>query len=224
MMTSTPLRCVLFDLDGTLVDTAPDLGHAANHVRANLGLAALPLADYRPVASAGARGLLHTALGMAPEHPEYAQRREELLNYYREHLAEESTLFDGIDALLDAISAAGLRWGIVTNKPAWLTRPLIAALALETSAACVVSADEAAQPKPHPASLLLACERIEITPEACLYVGDDLRDIQAGRAAGMRTVAAAWGYVGYGSPIASWGADGIAEMPTGLLEWIPSRV
>ncbi|TJY62202.1 phosphoglycolate phosphatase [Sinimarinibacterium sp. CAU 1509] len=223
MTASKPLRCVLFDLDGTLVDTAPDLGHAANHVRANLGLPALPLADYRPVASAGARGLLQTALGMAPEHPEYSQRREELLNYYSAHLADESTLFDGIDTLLEAIGAAGLRWGVVTNKPSWLTRPLMTALALDSAAACVVSADEATHAKPHPASLLLACERIDLEPQACLYVGDDLRDIQAGRAAGMRTIAAGWGYVGYGSPIGSWGADGIVEMPTGLLKWIPSH-
>jgi 2-phosphoglycolate phosphatase len=222
MAPSPPLRCVLFDLDGTLVDTAPDLGRAANHVRATLGLPALPLADYRPVASAGARGLLQTALDMTPEHPEFPQHRAALLNYYSDHLADESRLFDGIDVLLQAIHAARMHWGVVTNKPGWLTRPLIEALALNDGAACVVSADEAIQPKPHPASLLLACERIGVAPQHCLYVGDDLRDIQAGRAAGMRTAAAAWGYVGYGSPITSWGADGIVEMPTGLLDWITS--
>ncbi len=221
MIRPSPLRCILFDLDGTLVDTAPDLGHAANHVRANRGLAPLPLSDYRPVASAGARGLLQTALGMGPEHPDFPQHRAELLNFYSDHLADESRLFDGIDTLLTSIRSAGLHWGVVPNKPGWLTRPLVSALALDTAAACVVSADEAIQPKPHPASLLLACERVGVAPVDCLYVGDDLRDIQAGRAAGMQTVAAAWGYVGYGTPIDTWGADGIAEMPTGLLDWIP---
>ena len=211
-------RAVLFDLDGTLVDTAPDLGHAANLVRADLGLRPLPLADYRPVASAGARGLLGVALGITPEHVDYAARTQRFLALYREHIVRHSALFDGMEELLATIAARGLRWGIVTNKPAWLTGPIVDGLALRVD--CAVSADQVARAKPAPDALLHACALIDITPDDCWYVGDDLRDIVAGRAAGMLTVAADWGYLGDDAVIADWGADAIAATPRELASWL----
>ncbi|NGY06178.1 HAD-IA family hydrolase [Solimonas terrae] len=209
-------RAVLFDLDGTLVDTAPDLGHAANLVRAELGRPPLPLADYRPVASAGARGLLGKALQITPEHADFPARRDRFLELYRANLTRQSRLFDGMDVLFAAIAASGARWGIVTNKPAWLTTPLLAGLHLDRQAACAVSADQVARAKPAPDSLLHACELLSLAPTECWYVGDDKRDITAGRAAGMITVAADWGYLGADGPIDSWGADYIARSPQEL--------
>lgn len=214
------LRAVLFDLDGTLVDTAPDLSAAANHIRDCVGLPPLPPDEYRPLASAGARGLLHKALGITPEHADFAVRRERFLAHYRDHIADTSHLFDGIGAVLDRCSVAGLRWGVVTNKPAWLTRPLLDKLDLADSAACAVSADEVARPKPAPDSLLHACTLLGLAPQQCVYVGDDRRDIVAGAAAGMTTVAAAWGYLGEDEPIEVWGADHVVETPTDLFMWL----
>jgi 2-phosphoglycolate phosphatase len=214
------MRCMLFDLDGTLVDTAPDLGSAANHVRAMLALPPLPLEVYRPVASAGARGLLRAALGIAPDHPDFASHRDAFLEHYREHLSRSSRLFDGMDEVLEAMEARAIRWGVVTNKPSWLTRPLLEELGLARRAACAVSADEVARPKPAPDGLLKACELLNLAPADCLYVGDDLRDIDAGRAAGMRTIAADWGYLGEGGPIEAWNADAIARTPRELQQWL----
>lgn len=204
-MPSRP-RAWLFDLDGTLVDTAPDLGHAANFVRQECGLPPLPLAVYRPAASCGARGLLGIALDMTPEHPDFGPRRDSFLAHYRQHLAQSSRPFPGIAEALVAMELKGLAWGVVTNKPGWLTQPLLDALDLTRRAACVISGDSTPRPKPAPDSLLLACTQLGLTPDECLYVGDDLRDIEAARAAGMRSVAAGWGYIG-GTPIADWQAD-----------------
>ncbi|MFT4047262.1 MAG: HAD-IA family hydrolase [Solimonas sp.] len=214
---ATP-RAVLFDLDGTLADTAPDLGHAANLVRAELGLPALPLADYRPVASAGARGLLGKALGITPEQADYPARAQRFLALYREHLVHHTMLFAGIDELLGVIAVRGLAWGIVTNKPAWLTDPLVAGLKLR--AACVVSADQVARPKPAPDALLRACDLLCLPPQACWYVGDDRRDIVAAQAAGMPSIAADWGYLGGDEPITAWGAWHIARTPQELAAWL----
>lgn len=213
---SASYKAVLFDLDGTLVDTAPDLGHAANLVRASLGLPPLPAADYRPVASAGARGLLKVALGIGPDDAAFPAHRDAFLAHYREHLARESRLFDGMSGVLEQIVAAGARWGVVTNKPSWLTRPLMQQLDLAGASACTVSADEVARPKPAPDSLFHACTLLGLKPADCLYVGDDRRDIDAGRAAGMATVAADWGYLGEGGPIETWQADHLARTPADL--------
>lgn len=196
----------LFDLDGTLVDTAPDLGYAANLVRAECGLMPLPLAEYRPVASSGARGLLGVGLGLSPQDPEFGPRRDSFLAHYRQHLARSSRTFPGIAEVLLALELKGIAWGVVTNKPGWLTQPLLDALGLSRRAACVVSGDSAPNPKPAPDSLLLACRQLRHPAAEVLYVGDDLRDVQAAHAAGMRAVAAGWGYIG-SAPIEHWQAD-----------------
>lgn len=209
--------CVLFDLDGTLVDTAPDLGDATNSVREELGLAPLPDADYRPVASAGARGLLKVALDMTPDHPEYPVRRDALLAHYRANLSRRSRLFPGMNQFLVALELAKRPWGVVTNKPAFLTDPLMVELKLAPRAACIISGDQVPKPKPAPDSLLLALERTGIAAARTVYVGDDRRDIDAARAAGIRSIAAGWGYLGAEEP-ASWGADYLAATPADLAQ------
>ncbi|HEX4873062.1 MAG TPA: HAD-IA family hydrolase [Nevskiaceae bacterium] len=206
-----PFKAWLFDLDGTLVDTAPDLGHAANRVRAELAMEPLPLPVYRPVASAGARGLLGVALGIGPEHADFPQRRDSFLAHYRAELCRESVLFPGLDPLLVQAELRGLPWGVVTNKPGWLTRPLLKALRLETRCACAISGDDVPRPKPAPDGLLQACAQLGLTPGEVVYVGDDRRDIEAARAAGMPSIAAGWGYIGEAGPAESWQADAVAE-------------
>jgi 2-phosphoglycolate phosphatase len=210
-------RAVLFDLDGTLVDTAPDLGHAANLVRAEEGLAPLPVADYRPVASAGARGLLKVAFGIGPDHATFPGRRERFLAHYRAGLSRESRLFPGIDAALAAFERARVPWGIVTNKPQWLTEPLLADLGLAARSAVSLGAMDGLKPKPAPDALLRACATLGLKAGDCVYVGDDQRDVAAARAAGMPVLAAAWGYVGYGEPVEAWNADAILREPAELL-------
>lgn len=213
-------QCVLFDLDGTLVDTAPDLGGSANYVREQLGMPPLPIDDYRPVASAGARGLLGKALGIAPDDAAFVLHRDTFLNHYRANLSRASTLFEGMDELLKSLEYRGIPWGVVTNKPSWLTNPLMQELHLSQRSACTISADEVAKPKPAPDSILLACSQLKLSPTVGLYVGDDKRDIDAGRSAGMKTVAADWGYLGENGPIESWQADVIAATPSDLLRLI----
>ena len=212
----TAPKCVLFDLDGTLVDTAPDLGYAANCVRAEAGLPALPVALYRPVASAGARGLLKVAMNLAPDHADFPARRESFLAHYRKNIARESRVFPELERVLQDFERRGLRWGVVTNKPAWLTQPLMQALELDVRAACVIGMVEGLAPKPAPDSLLRACHELNLLPGECVYVGDDKRDIVAARAAGMGSIAAGWGYLGEDGPIEDWKADHIAPTPQDL--------
>jgi 2-phosphoglycolate phosphatase len=209
-------KCVLFDLDGTLVDTAPDLGAAANAVRIQQGLEPLPLLQYRPVASAGARGLLKAALDITPDHVDFPAHRDYFLEYYRANLSKLSVLFDGMAELLAAFERNGIRWGVVTNKPSWLTKPLMDEMKLASHAACIVSADDVPKAKPAPDSILLACKQVQLSVEDCIYVGDDKRDIDAAKAASMRSVAADWGYLGENGPIESWAADVIARSPAEL--------
>ncbi|HUR40566.1 MAG TPA: phosphoglycolate phosphatase [Verrucomicrobiae bacterium] len=214
-------RCILFDLDGTLVDTAPDLGYAANQVRAEVGLPPLPEEQYRPVASAGARGLLKVGLDLTPDHPEFPARRESFLKHYRANLARGSRLFAGVDEVLRGYERAGIAWGVVTNKPQWLTDPLMAALALDQRAACVIGQVDGQPVKPSPEPLLRACRALNFAPADCVYVGDDLRDVQAARAAGMPVVAAAWGYLGDAEPIEQWRADAVYQTPAELSRLCP---
>lgn len=205
------VRAVLFDLDGTLADTAPDLVAAVNKVRIDRGMPPGPYETLRLQASHGARGLIGSAFGVAPEDAAFASLRDAFLANYEAALCVRSQLFDGIPALLAALAERGLPWGIVTNKAARLTDPLVKLLGLADGAACVVSGDTTPHSKPHPAPLLYAAECIGIAPARIVYVGDDLRDIQAGKAAGMATVAAAYGYCGDSLAPTQWQADAVVE-------------
>lgn len=216
----TALRTILFDLDGTLVDTAPDLGLALNMQRARHGLQPLPQETIRPYASHGSRGLLLVGFDLAPEHDDFAAMCAEYLDLYDQVFTRSPLMFDGIAAVLDALEQAGMRWGVVTNKPRRFTLPLMAALALAERAACIVCGDDADRPKPHPDTLLLACELAETVPAACLYVGDAERDIQAARAAGMRTVVARYGYIDEHDRPETWGAEAMIDAPLDLLQGI----
>lgn len=215
-MRSAPIKVVLLDLDGTLADTAPDLAAAANRLREEAGLAPLPPARLRPFTSSGVRGMLRAAFDLTPECPGYAQLAERFLGLYANNLCDATVLFDGMDEVLARLEAASIKWGIVTNKRAQYTQPLVAALGLNERACCVVSGDSAARPKPAPDTLLLACRQLGVGVGECVYVGDDLRDVQAGQAVGMRTVAAAYGYLGEDLPIERWGADAIIHAPLDL--------
>jgi N-acetyl-D-muramate 6-phosphate phosphatase len=211
-------RAVLFDLDGTLADTAPDLAAAVNRMRTERGLAATPYEILRPTASAGARGMIGAAFGKSPADPEYEALRLEWFDNYQAAMSVHSTLFGGVIELLDGLTRAGVVWGIVTNKPARFTDPLIPQIGLQ-HAACIISGDTTAYPKPHPEPLLEAARRIGIAPQDCWYAGDDLRDIEAGRAAGMPTIACGWGYCGAIEPV-SWNADFLIDTPVDLLELV----
>lgn len=214
------VELVLFDLDGTLADTAPDLAAAANRQRADRGLEPLPLEILRPQASHGARGLIGCAFGVAPVDPGFEELRDEFLRFYEEALCVHSRLFDGMASTLDALERSGVRWGVVTNKVARFTDPLVRLLGIAERAACVVSGDTTPHAKPHPAPLLHALEECGASAAAAVYVGDDLRDVQAGRAAGVGTVIAAYGYLGSGTDIGAWGGDHIIRRPLDLLALI----
>ncbi|AJK45433.1 phosphoglycolate phosphatase [Burkholderia plantarii] len=209
---------VLFDLDGTLADTAPDLAGAVHKMQRERGLPETPLDALRPLASAGARGLLGGGFGIAPGAPGYEAMRVEFLANYAAAICVKTTLFPGIAELLDALDARGVRWGIVTNKATRLTEPLVALLGLAPRAASIVCGDTTAHSKPHPAPLLHAADQMGIAPQRIVYVGDDLRDIQAGTAAGMATIAAAYGYCGDGAPPETWQAQHFAATTDALHE------
>ena len=210
-------EAVLFDLDGTLIDSAPDLGAAADKMRTDRGLPSLPAERYRPMAGAGARGMIGVAFGFAPDHPDYEALREEFFVNYESCMTQRTTAFDGIASLIDELASRGLPWGVVTNKAARFTEPLTRAMPLFTSAAAVVSGDTTPHAKPHPAPLLEAARRLGIAPQRCVYVGDDQRDIVAGHAAGMGTVAAAYGYLGNAADTGDWGAHAVILAPLQLL-------
>ena len=218
------LQLILFDLDGTLVDTAPDLGLALNMQRERHGLPALPLDTIRPYASHGSRGLLSVGFGLHPDDPNFMQMREEYLGLYDEVFTRSPVMFPGIAELLSALETSKLRWGVVTNKPGRFTKPLLEAIGLDRRAACVVSGDDAARPKPYPDTLLLAMEQADTGPAHCLYVGDAERDIQAARAAGMASVVALYGYLDETDRPEAWGADAAVNSPMDVLKLIPTCV
>ncbi len=213
----TGVGAILFDLDGTLADTAPDLARALNRVRAERGLPPLPSEVARPHTSSGARGLLKAGFDIAPEDEGYGALRERFLDFYEEELCVETRLFEGIPELLVKIRARKLPWGIVTNKGRRFTEPLLRLLAVDHLAGCVVSGDSTRHIKPHPAP---AASLLSQRPADCVYVGDDLRDAQAARAAGMRFVAAGWGYHGEGGDPTAWDAEAVIAHPREVLDFL----
>ena len=217
MRRSLPVpRAVLFDLDGTLADTAPDLANAVNKMRQDRGLPLTPYELLRPMASAGARGLIGVAFGIQPGDADFEAMRTEVLANYEAQIAEQTVLFEDVVALLAKIESNDQHWGIVTNKPLRYTDVLLPLIGL-AHAACSISGDTTPHAKPHPEPLFEAARRLQLAPDQCWYVGDDLRDIQAGKAAGMPTIAAGWGYCGMSEPT-NWDADFIAGSPREIIE------
>jgi 2-phosphoglycolate phosphatase len=217
-MTALAPRALLFDLDGTLVDSAPDLAGAGNEMRAARGQPELPLAHFRPMVGAGARGMVGRALGVRPGEPGFEALRDEFLQRYEARMTTETRVFASMRPVLAACASRGLLWGIVTNKATRFSEPLVRALGLADVAATLVCGDTTPHSKPHPAPLLEAARRIGVAAGDCVYVGDDLRDVQAAHAAGMVAVAAGWGYLGEGEHIEAWGADHVVASPDALLK------
>jgi phosphoglycolate phosphatase len=219
-MNNQQIKTVLFDLDGTLLDTAPDLANALNAVLLANGHDAMSLDEIRPAVSHGGRALIELGFGIGPDHPGFEPRRLELLDYYEKNIAQHTSLFPGMEDVLQHIESRGLNWGVVTNKPGWLTDPLMAALDLDRRAACIVSGDTLKQSKPHPAPLLHACNLVDRRPGQCLYVGDAERDIQAGRNAGMPTLVAMFGYLMEADRPEEWGANALIHHPAEIIDWL----
>ena len=212
------VQAILFDLDGTLIDSAPDLGAAANKMRVDRQLEPLPLANYRAMAGAGARGMIGVAFGFTPEHPDFLALREEFFVNYEQCMTQRTYAFEGVPELIAHLVAIDLPWGVVTNKSARFSVPLTRTMPLFASARTIVSGDTTPHAKPHPAPLLEAAQQIGIDPVRCLYVGDDERDIVAGLAAGMGTVAATYGYLGQKTDPMQWGAHATINFPGALLQ------
>jgi len=213
---------VLFDLDGTLLDTAPDMAWALNQVREQHGLEGIEYKVIRRHVSHGSFALTRLGCTADEASDEFEQFRLRLLKIYSENIVRETQLFDGMDLVIEYLEAQSIPWGIVTNKPSWLTIPLIQQLDLETRAAVVISGDTTTKNKPHPAQLILAAERLSASPEECIYVGDAERDIMAGNSAGMRTLVALYGYLGIDDSPEDWGADAMVETPAELGAWLGS--
>lgn len=216
------IQAVLFDLDGTLIDSAPDLGAAVDQMRVDRGMPSLPLLHYRPMAGAGARGMISLAFGFTPEHPEYDAMKEEFFRNYEACMTQRTFAFEGVEQMIDKLVAAQLPWGVVTNKSKRFAEPLTQAMPLFKTAAVVISGDTTPYAKPHPEPLFEAARRLGISPTACVYVGDDERDIVAGHAAGMKTVAATYGYLGLQSDVQKWQAHANIQSPLELSRLLPN--
>ena len=216
------VSAVLFDLDGTLIDSAPDLGAAADQMRVTRGLPSLPLSDYRPMAGAGARGMLGVAFGIGADDPNFDAMREEFFQNYTACMTQRTAAFDGVADLIARLEARHVPWGVVTNKASRFTDPLTSAMPLFSGAQTIVSGDTTAHSKPHPEPLLEAARRLKVEPAQCVYVGDDERDIIAGLAAGMKTVAATYGYLGKKTDVQAWGAHAEINSPLALLQLLVS--
>jgi 2-phosphoglycolate phosphatase len=217
---SPGIHTVLFDLDGTLADTAPDLAYALNCLLREQERPPLPFETIRPAVSHGATALVKLGFGLSPEQPLFSALRDRLLSLYQQHLARETRLFEGMAELLAFIEEQGMNWGVVTNKPAFLTEPLTAALGIAGRAACIVSGDTTAKKKPHPQPLLHACRLAGSQAGQCLYVGDAERDIRAGHRAGMPTLVALFGYIGNADRPEDWGADALVRTPGDIAAWL----
>lgn len=214
------VEAVLFDLDGTLIDSAPDLGAAVDKMRTDRGLASLPLKHYRHMAGAGARGMIGIAFGMAPEHPDYEAMKEEFFVNYENCMTERTQIFEGVVDLVASLVVRGMPWGVVTNKSSRFTNPLTSSMPLFATAGTIVSGNTTPHAKPHPEPLYEAARRLAVDPGRCIYVGDDERDIIAGLAAGMGTVAATYGYLGQETDISRWNAHLQIDCPTDLLKFL----
>lgn len=217
------IRTVLFDLDGTLLDTAPDLADALNTVLEQQGCAPLPYSDIRPVVSHGGIALIALGFGLQPGDARFEELRAQLLKVYRENISIKTRPFPGMAEVLDQLEARDMNWGVVTNKPGWLTDPLLRDLELFDRAACIVSGDTLEQRKPHPAPMLHACEQAGSLPAQCVYVGDAQRDIEAGNNAGMHTLVALFGYIPAEDDAHAWQADAAINTPHELLDWLDER-
>jgi phosphoglycolate phosphatase len=213
------LRGVLFDLDGTLLDTAHDMAEALNRVRVAEGLERLPFEQVRPLVSHGAPRMLRFAFG-EPEPARYESLRARFLDFYRGALTVHTRLFDGFERVLATIEASDLLWGVVTNKPGWLAMPLLQELGLAARCSCMVAGDTLAERKPHPLPLLHAARLLSLEPRECVYVGDAERDVQAARNAGMIPLVAGFGYLGEGEDPAAWQPDAVFAKPEELLDWL----
>ena len=209
---------VLFDLDGTLIDSAPDLAAAVDQMRLDRGLPSLPFSQYRPLAGAGARGMLQVAFGMTPQDEAFGAMREEFFQNYERCMTDNTYAFEGVPEMLQALEQRNIAWGVVTNKSERFTIPLTQRMPMFATAGAIVSGDTTPYSKPHPAPLLEAAKRMGVDPLRCVYVGDDERDIVAGRAAGMRTVAATYGYLGAQLNVKDWGASAEMESPLDLVQ------
>jgi 2-phosphoglycolate phosphatase len=214
------VEAVLFDLDGTLIDSAPDLGAAVDKMRVQRGLPSLPLEQYRPMAGAGARGMIGIAFGITPEHAEFEVMKEEFFVNYENCMTERTRIFEGVNDMIAALVSQDLLWGVVTNKSSRFTDPLTAAMPLFATAGAIVSGNTTPHAKPHPEPLFEAARRLSVDPARCVYVGDDERDIVAGLAAGMGTVAATYGYLGQQTDIARWNAHLHIDSPLKLLNFL----
>ena len=222
-MSLQPLKAVLFDLDGTFADTAQDLAAALNYVLQINNQATLSFDAIRPEVSNGGIALIKLGFKIEPDHPQFETYRQQLLDYYQQNIAQHTTLFDGIEPVLSFLKQNNIAWGIVTNKPAWLTDPLMAALSLPSKPECVISGDTLATRKPDPEPLLHACKLLNCHSSDTLYIGDAQRDIQAGNNAKMQTLVALFGYIGEQDKPLSWGATDSIEAAIDIIEWIKSN-
>lgn len=217
---ASSIKTVLFDLDGTLADTAPDLAFALNETLKLNDKPQLPYEDIRPHVSHGGIALVKLGFKLEPDHPDFETYRDQFLDIYKKNIAAQTRLFEGMDDLLNQLEQNSILWGVVTNKPSWLTDPLMDALSLTQRAACIVSGDTLAERKPHPAPILYACQQTGAEPSECLYVGDAQRDIEAGNRAGLTTLAALFGYIEDDDDPAQWQADAMINHPSDVLNWL----
>jgi 2-phosphoglycolate phosphatase len=213
-------KAVLFDLDGTLADTAPDMARALNAIRAARDLPPLPVAEVRPYVSRGARGMIAVGFKLTSDDSGFSELRDAFLDHYERHICIDTVLFDGMEALLQSLERSGTEWGVVTNKAKRFALPLLAQMKLDQRASCIVCGDTTPHAKPHPEPLLHACRELNVPPAAALYVGDDERDIQAARAANMRVLAARYGYIGIDTRPEDWKADGIIDSAGEVLDFL----